>query len=63
VREDDEIALISSEGMVLRTLVKQVPQMGRATRGAIVMRMREGDIVAALALLTPKELKQPAETS
>ncbi|MBC8255041.1 MAG: DNA gyrase subunit A [Ardenticatenia bacterium] len=63
VREDDEIALISSEGMVLRTLVKQIPQMGRATRGAIVMRMREGDIVAALALLTPKELKQPAETS
>ncbi len=63
VREDDEIALISSEGMVLRTLVKQIPQMGRATRGAIVMRMREGDIVAALALLTPKELKQPTETS
>jgi DNA gyrase subunit A len=63
VSEDDEIALISSEGMVLRTLVKQIPQMGRATRGAIVMRMREGDIVAALALLTPKEFKQPAKTS
>ncbi len=61
VTEEDEIALISCEGMVLRTHVKQIPRLGRSTRGATCMRMREGDSVAALALLNPKEVREPVD--
>ena len=61
--EDNDITLISAEGMVLRTRVKQIPQMGRATRGATVMRMKQGDQVVALALLAPKKKKVAQKTS
>jgi len=58
VSGDDEIALISADGMVLRTQVRNISQMGRSTRGTTLMRTRAGDSVAALALLTPPEIKQ-----
>jgi DNA gyrase/topoisomerase IV subunit A len=41
--------------MALRTEVNQIPRMGRATRGATVMRMKKGDTVASLALLASRE--------
>jgi DNA gyrase subunit A len=63
VSEDNDITLISAEGMVLRTLVKQIPRMGRSTRGATVMRMRQGDSVVSLALLAPKKKKSASKTS
>ena len=49
VAEEDEIAIISEEGIVLRTKVSEIPQMGRATRGARIMALKEGDRVASLA--------------
>ncbi|PWH20865.1 MAG: DNA gyrase subunit A [Ardenticatenia bacterium] len=51
VDEQDEIALISVEGMVLRVPVAQIARQGRNARGTLVMRLREGDTVAAVALL------------
>jgi len=61
VLEDDDITLISAEGMVLRTRVAQIPQMGRSTRGATVMRMKKGDLVVSLALMAPREKKKPTQ--
>jgi DNA gyrase subunit A len=61
VSDEDEIALISAEGMVMRTQVKHIPRMSRVARGATLMRVREGDTVAAVALLTPKESYPPEE--
>ena len=61
VSEDNDITLISAEGMVLRTRVKQISKMGRATRGATVMRMKKGDTVVSLALLAPKKQKNSEE--
>lgn len=55
VDAEDEVMLISAEGIVIRTLVKNIPQMGRATRGAILMRLGEGDSVASIALLRTTE--------
>ena len=49
VREEDEITLISAEGMVIRTSVKNISSMGRATKGVVIMNLREGDTVASLA--------------
>ncbi len=51
VHEDDEVAVISAEGMALRVSVNAIPQMGRATRGSKVMRLREGDTVVSVARL------------
>lgn len=51
----DEIALISADGMVLRTSVGQISRQGRMARGTIAMRLRENDTVAAVALLTPRD--------
>jgi DNA gyrase subunit A len=61
VTDDNDITLISAEGMVLRTRLKQISQMGRATRGAMVMRPREGDTIVALALLEPRGKKKSAK--
>lgn len=61
VSEDNDITLISADGMVLRTRVKQIPRMGRSTRGATVMRMKEGDTVVSLALMAPREKKKTAK--
>jgi DNA gyrase subunit A len=59
VSDGEEITLISADGMALRTEVKQIPQMGRSTRGATVMRMKKGDTVVSVALLAPREKPRP----
>ncbi len=55
VHDNDEIAFISAEGMVLRTSMRQIPRLGRATRGSIVMRLKEGDSIAAVAVMAARE--------
>ena len=55
----DEVALISAEGIVMRTPVKHIPQMGRATRGSIVMRLNGDDSVVSIARLTADEEEAP----
>ena len=54
VSEEDEITLISGEGMVIRTSVKNISSMGRATKGVVVMNPRKGDTVASLARINNK---------
>jgi DNA gyrase subunit A len=41
--------LISNGGTVIRMRVEDVKRMGRSTQGVIVMRLREGEQVSALA--------------
>jgi DNA gyrase subunit A len=48
----DEVTLISAKGMVLRTTVENISQQGRATRGVTLMRMKKGDSVASLAVIS-----------
>jgi DNA gyrase subunit A len=61
VTDDNDITVISAEGMVLRTRLKQISQMGRATRGAMLMRPRKSDTIVALALLEPRGKKKPTK--
>jgi len=49
VQKSDEVTIISSGGVVLRTAVKDIKQAGRPTRGVRVMHLAEGDSVATLA--------------
>ncbi|MDX1600276.1 MAG: DNA gyrase C-terminal beta-propeller domain-containing protein, partial [Anaerolineales bacterium] len=58
VEEDDDLSLISTGGIILRTKVGQISQMGRATMGVRVMDLKEGDTVAAIARISARELKE-----
>ncbi|MGD2252493.1 MAG: DNA gyrase subunit A [Anaerolineales bacterium] len=58
VHDDDDLTLISSGGIVLRTKIKQVSRAGRATMGVRVMDLKEGEIVASFARIAAKDLKQ-----
>jgi DNA gyrase subunit A len=49
VRDGYQVMLISTGGTVIRMPVHDLRQMGRATQGVIVMRLREGENVSALA--------------
>ncbi len=51
VHKNDEISLISEGGIVIRTPVANIPQMGRYTRGVQMMDLKEGDRVASVARL------------
>ncbi|MBI2436944.1 MAG: DNA gyrase subunit A [Candidatus Magasanikbacteria bacterium] len=50
--EDTDIMIISVNGQVIRTSVKSISSLGRATQGVKIMRFKdEGDQVAGIALL------------
>jgi DNA gyrase subunit A len=46
---EEEILLITSKGMVLRTAVGSISQIGRQTQGVIVMRLAQDDQVVGFA--------------
>ncbi|HPD41948.1 MAG TPA: DNA gyrase subunit A [Anaerolineae bacterium] len=54
VRPGDEITLISQNGIVIRTRVANIPQMGRYSQGVQLIDLKEGDRVASVARL-PEE--------
>jgi DNA gyrase subunit A len=56
VHPDDDLTLISSGGVVLRTRVEAVRQAGRATRGSLLMALQENDFVASIARIAAADL-------
>jgi DNA gyrase subunit A len=58
VYEEDDLTIISSGGIVLRTKVKQITRSGRATKGVRVIDLKEGEIVASVARIAEKDLRQ-----
>jgi DNA gyrase subunit A len=54
---DDDITLISTGGIVMRTRAKSIAQLGRATRGVRVMDMKDGDSVATMARFSAADLR------
>ncbi|MDD2432407.1 MAG: DNA gyrase subunit A [Clostridia bacterium] len=55
VDEDDEIMLITLEGIMIRISVADVSVMGRATQGVRVMRLNKDDNFVALARVVKNE--------
>ncbi|MEK7665199.1 MAG: DNA gyrase subunit A [Patescibacteria group bacterium] len=49
--EEEDLIVISQKGQVIRTAVKSVSLLGRATQGVRIMRLEEGDKVASGACL------------
>ncbi len=60
VRPQDELAIVTAQGMALRTKVADVPRQGRAAGGARLMILDGGDTVASIARLSANENAEPA---
>jgi len=58
VQEADDLTIITANGMVLRTKVRDVKQAGRATRGVHLMDVKDGDRVVSIARIAAAELKK-----
>ncbi len=54
VTPDQELLLITTEGIVIRTSVDDIRSIGRNTQGVILMKTKDDDKVAALATVTLK---------
>lgn len=59
--ESQEIILISQQGQTIRLRTKDVPNIGRATQGVRIMRLKDDDRVASVALVN--ESKEDDEDS
>jgi len=55
VREDQELIIITSEGIIIRTKVAEISRLGRNTQGVRVIRIEEGDQVVSLARISPED--------
>ncbi|MGE5071821.1 MAG: DNA gyrase subunit A [Anaerolineae bacterium] len=62
VRKDDDLTIITANGVALRLKVKDIKQSGRATRGVHLIKPQENDFVASVARIATEELKKAGAT-
>ncbi len=55
VTDDDEVMLISHQGIIIRTSVKQISVIGRVTQGVRIMRLGQGDRLMDAAKLASED--------
>ncbi|HEY0876762.1 MAG TPA: DNA gyrase subunit A [Vicinamibacterales bacterium] len=55
VTDEDQVMLISQQGMILRMRAADIRVIGRATQGVRLIEMEEGDMVVAVAKLAERE--------
>ena len=55
VHDDDQLMLISQQGMILRMKAGGIRTIGRATQGVRLIEMEEGDMVVSVAKLAERE--------
>lgn len=58
VQAGDDLSLISTNGVLLRTRVNNIPLLGRAAKGVSIMGLSQGDQVASVARIGNAELRQ-----
>jgi len=58
VQKDDDLTIITANGVAIRLKVKDVKQSGRATKGVHLIKPQEGDSVASVARIAVEELKK-----
>jgi DNA gyrase subunit A len=56
VRDDDDIMLITAQGMVNRTHVREIRVVGRNTQGVRIMNLHEGDKIASIAKVAQEDV-------
>jgi DNA gyrase subunit A len=55
VGDEDELMLISTGGVAIRTLVKQIREMGRSTQGVVLINLDEGTKLAGIEKVAEAE--------
>jgi DNA gyrase subunit A len=58
VQNDDDLTIITANGVALRMKVKNIKQSGRATKGVHLIKPQEGDYVATVARIAAEDLKR-----
>lgn len=61
VNEDDEIIIITAEGIIIRTRVEEISQTGRNTMGVKVINIGENDHVVSLGKINKREAEKTEE--
>ncbi len=61
VEPDDEIVVMTSEGVILRTKIDTISIIGRATQGVRLMRLRPGHRISGLALIPQEDQDESNE--
>ena len=55
VTENDQVIVISKNGIIIRTAVKDISEIGRATQGVRIMKVGDDDRVIAAAKIVKEE--------
>ncbi len=55
VAEEDDLMITTSAGVTIRTRVRDISVLGRATQGVKIIRLDEGDEIADVAAVKPEE--------
>jgi DNA gyrase subunit A len=58
VQKEDDLTIITSNGVAIRIKNKDVKQAGRATKGVHLIKPQEGDSVASVARIAAEDLKK-----
>jgi len=58
VQNDDDLTIITANGVALRMKVKNIKESGRATKGIHLIKPQEGDYVATVARIAAEDLKR-----
>jgi DNA gyrase subunit A len=58
VQNDDDLTIITANGVALRMKVKAIKQSGRATKGIHLIKPQDGDYVATVARIAADDLKR-----
>jgi len=61
VQDEDELMLITANGLMLRTAVSQTREIGRATQGVKLIRVDEGDKVVSVARIAREEIGEEGD--
>ena len=62
VDEDDDVMIITSDGVIIRTGAEEISEYGRVTQGVRVMRPDDGVKVVSIARVAKEEEAQTTET-
>jgi DNA gyrase subunit A len=63
VTDDDQLMLISQQGMILRMRAGDIRTIGRATQGVRLIEMEDGDTVVSVAKLAEQDEEETADGS
>ncbi len=58
VQQDDDVTIISTGGVIIRTKVENISQTSRVTRGVTIMNVQKGDSVASIARISAADLRR-----